>query len=528
MTTLNVADARGSAVSPPGSKTRWGTIWTLLPVLLVALPLAYGSFRAFPLYDDGWMSMLIRESGLSALAGSVPDRPVFGILLTSLASLGTGAKPLFVIVTSLLWIALAWATGALWRSLVPELGRFAPAAACMAIAPIVATCQLTTVVTSLQIVPCALGYLAVLLLLRFIDIGGPARLVLAALAIAGGALFSEYILPVSAVGFVLLLPPACSANEPPKRALAARQALLVLSFATVIGYLLFLWASDTGYRPTVSPTVATATLTRNPLGIGLNLMNGTWRSVLGAYGAAISELAVYLDSKSTVLAAFYGLLSAAALTFACKRGFEQSSEASAKGRSAFLLVAATAAGLLPVALMNRSTVMLGFGSRFLIPILPIAAVATLSILLHASNVRARWAVVGMVGLISGNAALMLVHSALQEHQLMTAIGQRLKSYVEMNSGYTAAVVDRNGIDYEFTAKSTLGWGVASEKRFWLFDENTGRKVLGARQACNSPATIAVDQRRVARSGPLSQLIWVETRDFKVVSVEPYCRQTKND
>src|SRR5579883_2900370 len=138
------------------------------PALLIALILGWGAARVYPLYDDAWMQMLTRESGANLLVASMPDRPVYGWMLRIPLFAGTHATLLMVALNSILWLILGGQAARMWVELFPGLSRYAPAAACIAMAPIVATCQWTTGVTNIQIVPVALGYAAAIRLLRYV------------------------------------------------------------------------------------------------------------------------------------------------------------------------------------------------------------------------------------------------------------------------------------------------------------------------------------------------------------------------
>ena len=504
---------------------RWAFPWwmaALLPVLLIAAPLAYASYRAFPLYDDGWLALLIREHGQNAAWSTMPDRPLYAVVMTALFLPESVEKIGFVAVTFALWIAFALVAGWLWRTLSPDLARYAPVASALVIAPIVATCQLTTVVTSLQIIPPLLVFCAIILLLNYVADGRTWRNAVAAALVACGTLFSEYAVPASAAGIVLLLRPLLFERNAEKRK-RARLAVLTLGAVCLISYVVYFKLADASFRPSVSPFAATDTVKRNPLSIVTNLANGTWRSVVGAYGSGLGKVAIHWDSKSTLVAAGFSIPLIFALLFSC-RGRTKRDEPSVYD-SLFPLLAVLA-GLLPVALMNRSTFMVGFGSRFLIPILPVAAAATLSIVFSITRPAARSIAVAAVGLIGAYSTLITVNTVLQDQSLAAEIGRTLRPQLSTAGGNTVAVVNRQGIDYEMTATASAAWSTDQGRKFWLYDEATARKVLGSRQSCIQPLTLSLNQRHVSRSGPIDVLLWVETVDTKIVAVEPYCRQPK--
>ena len=84
-------------------------------LLLISVTLAVGAFLAFPLYDDGWLALIIRESGPHALSQYMGDRPLFGLLLESVASFGAANKFVFVTINALLWLVFAFESELLFR-----------------------------------------------------------------------------------------------------------------------------------------------------------------------------------------------------------------------------------------------------------------------------------------------------------------------------------------------------------------------------------------------------------------------------
>ena len=508
---------RRAAAQSMAQRVAW-----LLPVLLLAIPIAYGAYKAFPLYDDGWISLLMREHGDVHVAGTMPDRPFYAWVMMATLLPEPFRRAGMVGLTLLLWIGLAWIAVLFWKALFPSLARFSPAAACAVIAPVVVTCQLTTIVTSLQLIPPILVLGAVLLLLRYVQENGAWRMPVAVLAVIVGALFSEYAVPSGAAGLVLLCRPLFFGSDAKvrRRALTAAMALGV---TLVVSYVAYMRLGDIRFRPSVNPAVQVSSITRDPLAPALNLLNGTWHSILGAYGYFLGQIQIDHQSKSTILSVAFAILFACGLIWICAGRKSENEDTAPTVIDGAVLVAAVAFGLLPVAIMGRSTAMIGFGSRFLIPILPLAAAATLAIAFHFIRGSHRWVVVGVLGLIFAYTTPMTVHGILQEHALMTKIGKAVQPLLSTAGGYTVAVVDRGGIDYEFTAKVTQSWPVAQSSKFWLYDEASGRKNLGGRQKCDQPQNISKEQRSVVRSGPIDKVLWIETNDFKIGSIEPYCR-----
>ena len=106
-------------------------------LLICAALTVGGAFLTFPLYDDGWLALVLRESGRHSLAQNMGDRPVFGFLLEWTASFGAANKYVFVILNAVLWLGFAIESGMLFRKLFPEFKNYAIVAACLTLAPIV-------------------------------------------------------------------------------------------------------------------------------------------------------------------------------------------------------------------------------------------------------------------------------------------------------------------------------------------------------------------------------------------------------
>ena len=135
-------------------------------LLLICVTLSVGAFLCFPLYDDGWMALALRESGPRFLAQQMGDRPFFGFLLEQLASFGPANRLVFVILNAVLWLAFAIESLILFRELFPEFKDYSIVAACLTLAPIVLQTQLST---ALVVIPANLatifGYASILVLL---------------------------------------------------------------------------------------------------------------------------------------------------------------------------------------------------------------------------------------------------------------------------------------------------------------------------------------------------------------------------
>jgi hypothetical protein len=188
-----------------------------------------------------------------------------------------------------------------------------------------------------------------------------------------------------------------------------------------------------------------------------------------------------------------------------------------------ILVPAVIVGLLPFSVMGRPATLLEFGSRFRIPIMPVATVITLALALQLVRRQSRWVPVAMFGFIIGYASWTYTYTAVQQSHAIAALQSSLKPYAAQTDGYTVAVVPFGRFESELTANISSTWPLDMEKRLWVVGEEPARNQFGSRSNCNPVTTLDVQMRGLTRSGKLSNILWVEAPAGKAVSVEPYCR-----
>ena len=117
--------------------------------------------------------------------------------------------------------------------------------------------------------------------------------------------------------------------------------------------------------------------------------------------------------------------------------------------------------------MGRATTLLEFGSRFRIPIMPLAAATTIGFMLYVVRSSARWIAVAMFGFIIGYASWISTYTAIEQARAIAALQGALKPYVAQTDGYTVAVVPFKRFETELTANITSTWPVGLEKRLWV-------------------------------------------------------------
>jgi hypothetical protein len=182
--------------------------YSILALMAICVPLTVGAILALPIYDDGWLWLLLREQGTAALSTSVADRPVMAALWSLLATSERGFWLSAFVAQAVLWPILAILSAVLWTYLFPGLRRHAMIVGCVAVAPIIAKVQLVTAVIALgPLTSVVLAYSALLLSLYYVTMGdrvGGWPLVVSVPLLASAILLTEYALPVVIVIVFLL------------------------------------------------------------------------------------------------------------------------------------------------------------------------------------------------------------------------------------------------------------------------------------------------------------------------------------
>lgn len=509
--------------------------------LLVAI-LVIGAWQAFPTWDDGWLWLLLDESGPGAVAASFSDRPVNGALWGLLARAPGGLWPIAFLAQALLWLLFGLLAAGLWSKLFPRSRRLAPLVACLTVAPVWTKIQPVTVNVGLASLPSVvLGYAALLSLAAFVERGGRRGLACAAagaVLLATGVLYEEYAVAVAAVGVVLLSPLLAPSGPAPVRRRAAA-ALAILCTVTASAYLGFVRLANYAARPDTDPRVAART-GRELLALPGELALALWR---GGLGSALSAARQLLDTSAP---AWLGLGLGAVLALLLLLGARDAAglePARARWRGATeiaMLAAATAAGLAPLLVMGRVPWDPGDGmtTRFVLPALPVLValvVRTSEYLLP----RRSWPVLVVAGaLLAGDSAALEVGRNVAERRTLARLGAALEPRVEGNRGLTLAVVELPERSlgprrqWELVGRMAARWPPPVRRRFWayrlggppLYYREEAREVFGPRSGCRPPRHWRTAVRRVRRRGPVSELLHVAPGPDGAAQIEPYCRR----
>jgi hypothetical protein len=533
-------------------------IASVLALALICVPLTIGAVWAFPIWDDAWFWLLLKENGTGIIAANWIDRPVMGTLWSLLAT----SEPAFwhasFVAQAILWPTLALISALLWTYLFPNLRRYAMVVGCVTVAPIISKVQMVTANIALaHLLSVVLSYGAFLLLLRFVMAKGGfgwAALGLSLPMLGFGILVTEYALPVVIVIVTFFWLYARYAPDPATRARAYRAIFFSALVAGAAYTIFFVLADFTVRRGVVSPFYIFSLGKAHLILLPLNLVQGIWQSIVGGFVNGLAEVTlassfkygvaeVTLVSKPGVMAAAYGALVAGLLFYGCRNPQHIATSAATNtisSRAVLPLAAAFVAGILPTVAMGRTpwNPVDAISSRFELPLLPITV--ALVVLISLSLVRRRfWAIpILLFGFIAGNATFTEVWSAIHERQEMSAMGAALQPYVFSKDGYTVAAVvlpERSlgpRRDYEVAARLAATWPPELRRKFWAFRFGGIRPFarviyeaearFGSRGDCTPPRKIKLGVRHVTREGPLDQLIWVSRKSDGSISVEPYC------
>jgi hypothetical protein len=523
----------------------------MLALVLICAPLTIGTIWAFPVWDDGWLWLLINEKGTGIIRASEADRPIMAALWSLLAPSEPALWRASFVAQALLWPTFGIMSALLWTYLLPSLRQYAMVVGCVTVAPIISKVQMVAVNIALGHLLCVtLGYGALLLLLRFVIADGRfggAVLGLGLLLLGCGILLMEYALPIVIVMVIFFWSYAWRVPDAATRVRAWRAIIFSISIAAVAYGIYFIIAdysarpSGWRYKPSYIFTLGAGYIIYLPF----KLAEGIWRSVAGGFLNSMGDIT--LSSKLGVMAAAYGAL-VAGLLFYGSRNAEHKAGSSSNNIPKHYIVApaiALVAGFLPFVAMARIpwTPGDGMSSKFELSLLPVTV--TVLTVTSLTLVRQRfWAVpILLFGFVAGNTTFMEVWTAIRERQQMSAIGAAILHHVAPE-GYTVAAVvlpERSlgpRRDYELTARLSVTWPPEVRRRFWAYrfgglppiyrPDTEAEAIFGSRGDCKRPREFKRSIRHLTREGPLNQLLWIKPETDGSISVEPYCIQDGNE
>jgi hypothetical protein len=505
-------------------------IASTIALLLICVPLTIGTVWAFPVYDDAWFWLLLREQGVDAIRPSLADRPIWANLLLFLARAPNTFWFIALAAQAVLWPMLGLLAALLWQRLFPDLRRFAFVVACLTIAPLFSKIQLMTGAQFVlgPLLSVVLAYGALLLLLFFLESEGQPKVVILALSLmllACAVLLTEYAIPVAISGLVLAGAHIrwVRGRGIPVRILTALGLWLVV---TCLIYVLYVIIADHTIRANVSPLYA-LTLGRTHLRMPVRILASLWQLFFGSVAAAM--VITPFSTQLNIAATLYAAIVAGLLVYGSRSAKKGSVIPNTIiDRSVFVLLAALIMGGLPIMLMGRRPWDLGVDSRFGVPLLPLAAVLTIRVAIGVVQRRYWWMPVLLYSFVAGHVVVTDTWVAVQERRLFNDLGAVVAPYVVGQQGYTVVVVDLpdrplgRRRPWELTARLTADWPESTSSHVWAYPPGQAYDLFGPRFACKLPTLIDTTTRMVNRKGPLSQVVWLSIDPDQNISIEQYC------
>jgi len=521
-----------------------------MAVLSLCAIFTIGARRLFPIWDDAWLWLLLEEEGLGAILPSHPERPVIVrlwlLLAPSIGDFWRNAQ----LAQAVVWPILALQSALLWRRLFPQLARYAGVVGLVAIAPFVTKVQMLTANVALaSMLSVILGYLGVLLALRFVastSRGGYFVLLAGAASMATGVLLQEYAVAVGAAGTVLLLFEWWRQTQAGarRRSLLAAASLAAVSLGAYAVYLRIADFDSPAARQVLNPGEF-LDLRQALDGLWTVLPQALFQGVFGGFLRAVEGLA--RTDHSLLMAVLFGTVVAFLATWGCRRtgtAREKSMERR-QGWAWLALVVGLIAALSPVIIAGEYpwNPVDGMASRFGLPALPVLAMLIVYPIARSRPYRLRWVPVAALGFLAGAVAVVDFQEETAEARSVASIGACLQPYVEASDGITVAVVPtvRRSLgparQWELTARLAAEYPPGLSKKLWSYRDgggpslrykDTARKAFGPRDRCRRPRRLNRKVRNLRRVGPLGRLLWTAESADGTVVLETYCQRRADD
>jgi hypothetical protein len=507
-----------------------------------------GARRLFPIWDDGWLWLLLEEKGVDAIVPSHPERPVVVWLWSLLAPTVDAFWRNAFLAQAILWPVFALQSALLWRRLFPRHRGYAGMVALIAIAPFATQVQMLTANVALaSLLSVILAYLGVLLALRFVESSNDkayALLLSSAAAITAGVLLQEYGVAVSAAGTVLLAYQWSQLTDVgmKRRCLIAATSMVGVALGSYWLYLRIADFDSPDARQLLNPEHFPS-LGQVLVGLWEVLPVSLYRGLVGGFADAAVRLVEVRSGLVVVIAV--GVAVSLLATYGGFRSSQRDTSCSEWGPRAawFALLLASIAALAPPIVAGEFpwSPNDGMTSRFGLPAQPILAILLVYLVTRIPAVRIRWALFAAIGFVAAGVAVADVQQGVDEAELVARLGACLQETVAASDQITVAVVPSSirslgpVSQWELTARLAQDFPKGLSERLWAYRDgggpsrhyrDTAREAFGPREWCRRH-DVRVHVRNLHRVGPMRRLLWVDETEAGGVILESYCRRHPN-
>jgi len=497
----------------------------------VLLPGILALIQVFPITDDAWLALLMKEKGADTLTIEMAHRPVFAWILRECFASRASYFGIALAVNILCWLSMALQVHWLTATLFPEWRHLGTLAAALAVAPILSLVQLSTLTVTLPIIlPTVLSLAALMMAVRSATSGAKRPWLWAgAGGLAGLAeLLSEYAAAgiLTALLFLLYLWKEAVARE--TKTVLLRAAVAICAGGAV-GMVVFKLTSVklANYNSADISTSLLNHLTEMPFLI----VEAYWRMLAGAFAVAAARIRFPMAERSYLAAAVFGILIAALLVWTCRKMGTSPGERRPLFTRLLLVFCMLAPGLLPVIVRSDSLMTVGgrledYATRLYLPAVPVAAVAF--VVLLGLLVRRRYipVAVAAAGFVIGNSAFLQAWGAYQDWQKAVRLGPVLEPFVRDATGLIVVVLSEYiGRDYAVTYKVSQDWPAAKGERLWVVGDEylpyRFKRIVNREDRCGEGSPLHVEVTGVRRDGIVARMLYVEMKNRQIL-VEPYC------
>ncbi len=516
---------------------------SVVAVLAVCAIFSFGARKLFPIWDDGWLWLLLEEDGLDAILPSHPERAITVWFWRLLAPTLDGFWRNAFLAQLILWPVLALQAALFWRRLFPATSQYAGVVALLTVAPFVTHVQMVTANIALaSLISVVLGYGGVLLVLRFIESSGLRAylvLFLGLSMIAMGVLMQEYAVAVAAGGTVLALHQwqRFRDGETRKRVLIAASSVAATALGVYWIYLRIADFDSAEARQLLNPD-RFLDLQKAFDGTVSVLPRALYQGLVGGFVSAATRL-LQAETGLTVAILFGALVGLLAAWGTYRVG---SADLSGQHRwsTGLALVLGVVAALVPAVVAGEFpwNPEDGMASRFGLPALPILAALVVYLVLRVPVSQLRWLAFAVLGFTAGATAVADVQRGVEEANRVRRLGACLESTVAASEQITVAVIPSvvrslgPASQWELTARLSQEFPKGLSERLWAYRDgggpsrhyrDTALEAFGPRKRCRRPS-VRVQIRNFHRSGPMRRLLWVEELEDGSVVLESYCRR----